>query len=257
MTGESAASPFSLRGGGIATTIDRRAEVGRDWAMRARQYNRFCWRRQGLWAVAALTLCSGATACTHPPSGPAAVGPFAAESAAPEGDRAGAKGATAAQGRGAAAEHHAAALPASEALPAGALPPLPGRGEVRVGDASTPLFRVELARTAEERAQGLMYRRHLAEDAGMVFDMERTGRWAFWMKNTLIPLDMVFLDRAWRVVCVIAEVPPLTLESRGCDVDSRWVLELASGVAARHQIAAGTALRWKPLPDAAPQQVTP
>lgn len=118
-----------------------------------------------------------------------------------------------------------------------------------MGDAETPIFHVEFARTAEERAQGLMYRQRLAEDAGMVFDMERSGRWAFWMKNTLIPLDMVFLDRGWRVVCVIAAVPPLTLESRGCDADSRWVLELASGVAARHHIVAGTALRWKQLPD--------
>lgn len=142
--------------------------------------------------------------------------------------------------------------------PADALPRLRGRGEVRVGDAPTPVLRVEVARTAAERAQGLMYRRHLADDAGMVFDMERSGDWSFWMKNTLIPLDMIFIDARWRVVCVVANAEPETLQSRGCGQPSRWVLELSGGGAARHGIAAGTPLRFRPLADgAAAAEATP
>lgn len=141
--------------------------------------------------------------------------------------------------------------------PQDAVAKLPGRGEVRIGDAETPVLRVELARTAEERAQGLMFRRHLADDAGMVFDMESTGDWSFWMKNTLIPLDMIFIDAQWRVVCVVANATPETLQSRGCGKPSRWVLELSAGNAARYGIAEATPLRWRPLPDAPAARATP
>ena len=200
-------------------------------------------RSGGQFSIAFGCLVSlGCVACTHPPASPVAAN-------------------VASEPQAAATAESAPTVPASavagESLPGGALPPLPGRGEVRVGDAEAPVFRVELAKNAEERAQGLMYRRRLAEDAGMVFDMQGTGRWAFWMKNTWIPLDMIFLDSEWRVVCVVANVPPRTLESRGCDVDSRWVLELASGHAARHAIAIGTRMRFRALPDAGAAQVTP
>jgi uncharacterized membrane protein (UPF0127 family) len=142
-------------------------------------------------------------------------------------------------------------------VPQDALAKLPGRGEVRIGDAEAPVLRVELARTAEERAQGLMFRRHLADDAGMVFDMESTGEWSFWMKNTLIPLDIIFIDAQWRVVCVVANATPETMQSRGCGKPSRWVLELNSGNAARYGVAEGTPLRWRPLPDAPAARATP
>lgn len=141
--------------------------------------------------------------------------------------------------------------------PQDAVAKLRGRGEVRIGDAETPVLRVELARTAEERAQGLMFRRHLADDAGMVFDMESTGDWSFWMKNTLIPLDMIFIDAQWRVVCVVANATPETLQSRGCGKPSRWVLELSAGNAARYGIAEATPLRWRLLSDAPAARATP
>jgi uncharacterized membrane protein (UPF0127 family) len=103
-----------------------------------------------------------------------------------------------------------------------------------------------------------MYRRHLADEAGMVFDMESTGDWSFWMKNTLIPLDIIFIDAQWRVVCVVANAAPETLQSRGCGKPSRWVLELSAGNAARYGLTDGTPLRWRPLPDAAAApQATP
>lgn len=213
--------------------------------MIARRRSLLMQSKSASWLIGCVAPCLLAWACTHPPTGPAAAPPLATEASTPVSVPAG-------PGR-----ESTAALRAGEVLPAGALPPLRGRGEVRIGDSESPVFHVELAQTAEERTQGLMYRRHLAEDAGMVFDMERTGRWAFWMKNTLIPLDIIFLDAHWRVVCVVPKVPPLTMESRGCDADSRWVLELAGGLAERHQIAAGTPLRFRPLPNAGAPRVTP
>lgn len=189
--------------------------------------------------------------CTRPPAG-------GAELATGEG--AGSTDAAAAQGAQTpprTGEKQPEKLNFGQGTPGDALSQLRGRGEVRVGDAESPVLRVELARTAEERAQGLMFRRHLADDAGMVFDMESSGVWSFWMKNTLIPLDIIFVDAGWRVVCVVPNAAPETLESRGCNKPSRWVLELRAGNAARYGIAAGTPLRWRPLPDAAPGQGTP
>ena len=61
-------------------------------------------------------------------------------------------------------------------------------------------LRVEAADTPASRAQGLMFRRHLDEDAGMLFVFEEAGIWAFWMKNTLIPLSIAFIDERWRIV---------------------------------------------------------
>lgn len=192
--------------------------------------------------------------CTRPPAvdsapalagdpTPAAGGPVAAQGGALP--------------QAASAEKPAEPGSVGQQAPQDALAKLPGRGEVRIGDADTPVLRVELARTAEERAQGLMYRRHLADDAGMVFDMESTGEWSFWMKNTLIPLDIIFIDAQWRVVCVVANATPETLQSRGCGKPSRWVLELSAGNAARYGIAEATPLRWRPLPDAPAARTTP
>ncbi len=59
---------------------------------------------------------------------------------------------------------------------------------------------VEVASTPETRAPGLMFRTHLDEHAGMLFIFEQTASWGFWMKNTLIPLSIAFIDAQWRIV---------------------------------------------------------
>jgi uncharacterized membrane protein (UPF0127 family) len=100
-------------------------------------------------------------------------------------------------------------------------------------------FRVEVARTEPEREKGLMYREHLAADAGMIFLFERPSALTFWMKNTLIPLDMIFIGADHSIVGVVAEAQPLTLTPRGVDEPSQYVLEIGGGLAARTGIRAG------------------
>lgn len=68
-----------------------------------------------------------------------------------------------------------------------------------IQDSRRVVLRVEVADTPASRAQGLMFRRQLDEHVGMLFIFEDTGRWSFWMKNTLIPLSIAFIDQNWRI----------------------------------------------------------
>jgi uncharacterized membrane protein (UPF0127 family) len=90
----------------------------------------------------------------------------------------------------------------------------------------------ELAVTPEERAQGLMFRQKLEFDQGMLFVFEREGIYSFWMKNMLIPLDLVWLDRGKRVVHVERDVPPCAEDpcpTYTSNVPALYVLELKAG----------------------------
>ncbi len=73
--------------------------------------------------------------------------------------------------------------------------------------ATRPRLQIEVARTPEERARGLMFRPSMPPDAGMLFVFEEDVQAAFWMKNTLIPLDMIWLDRDARIVWIAESVP--------------------------------------------------
>lgn len=107
---------------------------------------------------------------------------------------------------------------------------------------------VELARTPEEQARGLMHRRELAEEAGMLFIFPEMGPRSFWMKNTLLPLDLLFIDDAGRVVGIVREAEPLTLTPRAVAAPSRYVLEVRGGWAARHGVAPGDRVRLDGVP---------
>jgi uncharacterized protein len=100
-------------------------------------------------------------------------------------------------------------------------------------------FKVELALTAEEHARGLMYRRSLAPDAGMLFVFDGPRPQAFWMQNTFIPLDMVFIGEDRRIVGIVENAEPLTTMPRRVEGDSQYVLEIGGGLAARLGIRAG------------------
>jgi uncharacterized membrane protein (UPF0127 family) len=112
----------------------------------------------------------------------------------------------------------------------------PGRPEVRV--------RVEVARTPAERSRGLMFREQLEADAGMLFIYEEEGNLTFWMKNTLIPLDMIFISKELRVAGIVANAEPQTETLRSVDRPSQFVLEVNGGFAAENGISAGTEVEF-------------
>jgi len=111
------------------------------------------------------------------------------------------------------------------------------------GDWGEAQFTIELADTAQARSRGLMFRETLPRGAGMLFVYERPQRATFWMKNTLIPLDMIFADRTGRVTRVHGRASPgdLTPIDGGRGVFA--VLEINGGLAASYGIAPGTVMR--------------
>lgn len=92
-------------------------------------------------------------------------------------------------------------------------------------------FEVEMAATPQERARGLMFRTELPEDQGMLFDFGRPQTVRMWMRNTLIPLDMLFVDAAGTIVHVEHEAVPHSEEPRGPNGLVLAVIELAGGTA--------------------------
>ncbi|WP_319823562.1 DUF192 domain-containing protein [Thalassovita sp.] len=111
------------------------------------------------------------------------------------------------------------------------------------GDWGQARFSVELADDADERARGLMYREHLATSAGMLFVYPRPQRVSFWMRNTLIPLDMIFLDDRGTVRRVHENaVPGDETPIHGGD-DIRFVLEVNGGMARKLGLTPGSVMR--------------
>jgi len=98
---------------------------------------------------------------------------------------------------------------------------------------------VEVARTEAERRHGLMYRKNLAADAGMLFVFPRSAHQRFWMKNTPTALDMVFIGEDRRIVGIVEDARPFSTEPRGVARMSRFVLEVHAGFARRHAIRVG------------------
>jgi uncharacterized membrane protein (UPF0127 family) len=104
-------------------------------------------------------------------------------------------------------------------------------------------FVVEVARTPEEQERGLMFRRELAPDRGMIFPYDPPVNAAFWMKNTLIPLDMVFV-RADGTIARIATAQPLDETPVPAGEPVALVLEIAGGRAQQLDVKAGDKVSW-------------
>lgn len=108
----------------------------------------------------------------------------------------------------------------------------------------THRFTVEVARTPEEQAQGLMNRQSLGPDHGMIFPMEPPREASFWMKNTVIPLDMIFVRADGTIARIEENVVPLSLEPVLSMEPVAAVLELAGGRSAELGIRAGDRVSW-------------
>ncbi|HEY7991486.1 MAG TPA: DUF192 domain-containing protein [Stellaceae bacterium] len=106
-------------------------------------------------------------------------------------------------------------------------------------------FSVELAVTPAQEEQGLMFRQRLAPDAGMLFVFGDTAVRTFWMKNTLIPLDMLFIAPDGRIVDIHERAVPLSEDVIPSREPARAVLELNGGTAARLSIKIGDVVRYK------------
>ena len=109
---------------------------------------------------------------------------------------------------------------------------------------------IEIAADDPTRAQGLMYRDQLAPDRGMLFFFPQSGDYPFWMKNTLIPLDMIWIDDQRRIVHIAPNVQPCKADpcpSVPAGGMAKYVLEVGAGVAARHGLANGQTLRFEGL----------
>ena len=105
------------------------------------------------------------------------------------------------------------------------------------------VFTIELAATPGERERGLMYRQSMPVNHGMLFDFQTEQPVAFWMKNTPLPLDMLFIDGQGIVVQISADATPFSETPIVCRDPIRAVLELNAGTAAKLGIAPGARVR--------------
>ena len=109
----------------------------------------------------------------------------------------------------------------------------------------TQHFYVEIADTPKAREVGLMFRKELADNAGMVFVFEAQYDQHFWMKNTYIPLDMIFIGDDLKVAGIIHRAAPETEKSLSVGKPSRYVLEVNGGLAQRAGIVEGAKVTFK------------
>ena len=108
----------------------------------------------------------------------------------------------------------------------------------------THAFRVELARSPQEQAQGLMFRTQLGPDEGMLFPLDPPRPARFWMKNTVIPLDMLFIAPDGRIANIAANAKPYDEAPKVSAGPVKAVLELPGGRAAELGIVAGDRVEW-------------
>ena len=139
-----------------------------------------------------------------------------------------------------------ACILAAAMLAAGVLDSPVARAEpvcVDLAGGAVQRYEVEVAATPAARAQGLMFRRDLAPGAGMLFDFGRDEIARMWMKNTFIPLDMVFAARDGTVRSIVRNARPRSLDTISSRVPVRAVLEVNGGEAERTGLAPGDRLR--------------
>jgi uncharacterized membrane protein (UPF0127 family) len=111
--------------------------------------------------------------------------------------------------------------------------------------------RVEVARTHSARMEGLMNRTSLGANNGMLFVFAESEQQSFWMRNTFLPLDMVFIKSDRRVLGVVRNATPMTDDPRQVEGESQYVLEVNAGFTERHHIDRGTLVEFVQIPPAA------
>lgn len=105
-------------------------------------------------------------------------------------------------------------------------------------------IRVAVADTESKRSLGLMDVRTLGSDEGMIFLFERNEPLSFWMANTPLPLDMIFVDEHWRIVRIHTDTQPYSTQSYTSGQPARYVVEVNAGFCRRHDIREGQFIRF-------------
>lgn len=104
---------------------------------------------------------------------------------------------------------------------------------------------IELADTPEERNRGLMDRRSLPDSTGMLFIFERSGQQSFWMKNTYIPLDIIFVNADKQIVKIHKYATPHSIDSFPSERDALYVVEVNGGFTDQHNIQEGDRISFR------------
>ena len=112
------------------------------------------------------------------------------------------------------------------------------------------IIHAELANTPQKRAEGLMYRTHLAPDRGMLFTFSQAEAWVFWMKNTKISLDLIWINEKKQIIHIEQNVPICTRTDDSCpqyrpNEGALYVLELAGGRAESLKLQRGSKLQFQ------------
>jgi uncharacterized membrane protein (UPF0127 family) len=105
------------------------------------------------------------------------------------------------------------------------------------------VFKVEVVREEKDRNRGLMYRKRMADNRGMLFDYDPPQDVAFWMKNTYISLDIIFVDATGKIITIAAKTKPLSLDRIPSNGVARGVLEIKGGFAEKLGIKVGDRVR--------------
>jgi uncharacterized membrane protein (UPF0127 family) len=126
--------------------------------------------------------------------------------------------------------------------------------KVHIASASGDIVvEVEIVATPAKIERGLMFREHLPPDQGMLFLMDEERDWPFWMKNTLIPLDLIFITLGMTVAGVVHDAVPRTEDLRRVDTPSLYVLEVNGGYAKGHAILDGAKVRFEGVNEREPR----
>ena len=113
-------------------------------------------------------------------------------------------------------------------------------------------FDIWIAATPEQQQQGLMFVRDLPANRGMLFLADAPRVFRMWMKNTYIPLDMLFIGANGRVAKIAANTVPHSLATVSSDTEVAGILEIRGGEAARRSIHVGDAVTWEKAPERSP-----
>lgn len=120
--------------------------------------------------------------------------------------------------------------------------------ETAEGDSITTI-QIEIADTDEARRQGLMHRTSMRADRGMLFIFDTVDTGGMWMRNTPMPLDMIFVDDDEQVINIAKNTRPFSEDSVEPEAPRRYVVEVRAGFADRHNLDANTRIHWERLDD--------